>query len=56
MNKGDLKCAMTVIQPYKSPEQAEIDMMFNIAIMTTKQRPHSLPELSFQQFVLLVDL
>lgn len=51
MNQSDLKCALTIIQPFRAPEQAEIDMMHDISTMNTKERPHSNYEISFQQFV-----
>lgn len=56
MNKSDLKCALTIIQPFRLPEQAEIDMMAEIATMTIKEAPHSEHQISFQQFVLLADI
>lgn len=55
MNRSGLKCALTIVQPYKAPEQNEADMMWDLIVDNNNAGTDKM-SLSFQLFVLIADM
>jgi hypothetical protein len=54
MNRSELRCALTMMTPYRNPEQNEVDAIFKLGMNFSKTVRFN--NLSFPVFVLLSDL
>lgn len=53
MNRTDLRCGLTITNPYRSPQQPEVDQIFRIG---ERINMHINTNISFITFVMLADL